>query len=128
MSLALFGAFVTRVRSVHPSFTVDILQPFQFSGLLIGSMLPYAFSALTMKSVGKAALAMVAEVRRQFREIPGIMEGTGQPDYERCVSISTVSSLREMILPGCLVIGSPLVVGFIMGTGALAGMLVNDEK
>jgi len=123
VSLALFGAFVTRVKGVHPTFTVDILEPFQFSGLLIGSMLPYAFSALTMKSVGKAALAMVAEVRRQFREIPGIMEGTGQPDYERCVSISTVSSLREMILPGVLVMCSPLVIGFFMGTGALAGML-----
>jgi Na+/H+-translocating membrane pyrophosphatase len=69
----------------------------------MGAMLPYAFSALTMKSVGKAALAMVEEVRRQFLEIPGIMEGTGQPDYERCVAISTQSSLREMILPGVLV-------------------------
>jgi len=123
VSLALFGAFVTRVRGVHPNFKVDILQPFQFCGLLIGAMLPYAFSALTMKSVGKAALAMVEEVRRQFLEIPGIMEGTGQPDYERCVAISTQSSLREMILPGVLVMGSPLVVGFIMGTGALAGLL-----
>jgi H(+)-translocating pyrophosphatase len=102
VSLALFGAYVTRVRAVHPAFTVDILQPFQFCGLLIGAMLPYAFSALTMKSVGKAALAMVEEVRRQFLEIPGIMEGTGQPDYERCVKISTESSLREMILPGVI--------------------------
>jgi len=122
VSLALFGAFVTRVRVANPSFSVDILQPFQFCGLLIGAMLPYAFSALTMKSVGKAALAMVEEVRRQFVEIPGIMEGTGQPDYERCVQISTVSSLREMILPGVLVMGSPLVVGFFLGTGALAGI------
>eukprot|EP00173_Palmaria_palmata_P000265 Plantae.Rhodophyta-Palmaria_palmata.ctg1122.p1 GENE.Plantae.Rhodophyta-Palmaria_palmata.ctg1122~~Plantae.Rhodophyta-Palmaria_palmata.ctg1122.p1 ORF type:complete len:474 (+),score=106.76 Plantae.Rhodophyta-Palmaria_palmata.ctg1122:164-1423(+) len=123
VSLALFGAFVTRVRNVHENFSVDILQPFQFCGLLIGSMLPYAFSALTMKSVGKAALAMVEEVRRQFLEIPGIMEGTGQPDYERCVAISTESSLREMILPGVLVMGSPLVVGFVLGPGALAGLL-----
>jgi Na+/H+-translocating membrane pyrophosphatase len=105
VSLALFGAFVTRVRArAAPTRT----SPSTFcsrsssAGLLIGAMLPYAFSALTMKSVGKAALAMVAEVRRQFREIPGIMEGTGQPDYERCVKISTESSLREMILPGVI--------------------------
>jgi H(+)-translocating pyrophosphatase len=132
VSLALFGAYVTRVKAAvaydptRPVFTVDILQPFQFCGLLIGAMLPYAFSALTMKSVGKAALAMVEEVRRQFLEIPGIMEGTGQPDYERCVKISTESSLREMILPGVLVLGSPIVVGFIMGPAALAGLLAGS--
>jgi len=85
VSLALFGAFVTRVKLQ----TVNILTPEVFFGLLLGAMLPYWFSAMTMKSVGKAALAMVEEVRRQFREIPGLMEGTNKPDYKKCVEIST---------------------------------------
>ena len=85
VSLALFGAFVTKAGIVG----VDIMKPFSFFGLLVGAMLPYAFSAMTMKSVGIAANAMVVEVRRQFREIPGLMEGTGKADYSTCVAIST---------------------------------------
>jgi len=131
VSLALFGAFVTRVQNakspsgslLYPNFNVDILKPMQFAGLLVGAMLPYFFSAMTMKSVGKAALAMVEEVRRQFREIPGIMEGTEQPDYERCVAISTTSSLKEMIPPAILVMGAPIAVGFLAGVECLAGLL-----
>jgi inorganic pyrophosphatase len=119
VSLALFGAFVTVVKLK----TVDILQPFQFAGLLVGSMLPYWFSALTMKSVGKAALAMVEEVRRQFTTYPKILEGTQDPSYSQCVDISTAASLREMIPPGALVILSPLVVGYLFGVEALAGLL-----
>jgi inorganic pyrophosphatase len=126
VSLALFGAFVTRVQAVDTNFTVNILEPLQFSGLLVGAMLPYWFSAMTMKSVGKAALAMVEEVRRQFRDIPGIMEGTGLPDYESCVAISTKSSLHEMIAPGVLVMGTPIVVGFLLGTSALSGVLAGS--
>jgi len=122
VSLALFGAFTTRVGIVH----VDILQPYAFSGLLVGAMLPYWFSAMTMKSVGKAALAMVEEVRQQFREIKGIMEGTTKPDYRRCVEISTKASLREMILPGCLVLLTPIVVGGFFGPLALCGVLAGN--
>ena len=87
-------------------------------------MLPFLFSALTMTAVGRAAKEIVLEVRRQFKEIPGIMEGTAQPDYARCVDISTRSALREMILPGVLAVASPLLVGFILGKEALAGMLI----
>jgi len=119
VSLALFGAFVTVVKLGE----VDILQPFQFAGLLIGAMLPYWFSAMTMKSVGKAALAMVAEVRRQFLENPRILEGLEDPSYSLCVDISTAASLREMIPPGALVMLTPLIVGFLFGPQALAGVL-----
>lgn len=119
VSLALFGAYVTKANIV----AVNILQPFQFFGLLVGSMLPYWFSAMTMKSVGKAALAMVEEVRRQFREIPGLMEGEAKPEYAKCVAISTQASLREMLAPGALVMFTPLVVGFLIGVDALSGVL-----
>lgn len=94
-----------------------------FCGLLIGAMLPYWFSAMTMKSVGDAALAMVEEVRRQFQTIAGLMEGTAEPDYKRCVAISTDASLREMIAPGALVMLTPIIVGTFFGTRALAGLL-----
>lgn len=86
-------------------------------------MLPYWFSAMTMKSVGKAALAMVEEVRRQFRTIPGLMEGTTKPDYKRCVQISTDASIKEMIPPGALVMLTPLIVGTLFGVETLAGLL-----
>jgi len=120
VSLALFGAFVTTVDLADVG--VDILQPFQFSGLLVGAMLPYWFSAMTMKSVGKAALDMVVEVRNQFK-IPGVLQGTVKPDYARCVAISTAASLREMIAPACLVILTPILVGFLFGVRCLAGLL-----
>lgn len=94
-----------------------------FCGLLVGAMLPYWFSAMTMKSVGDAALAMVEEVRRQFATISGLMEGTADPDYKRCVAISTDASLREMIAPGALVMLSPIIVGTVFGVQALAGLL-----
>merc|ERR1712096_48682 len=101
-----------------------ILDPLLFSGLLIGAMLPYIFTAMTMKSVGKAALAMVNEVRDQFRNNPGIMEGTQKPDYEKCIMISTTASLREMVAPASLVILTPIIVGFLIGTRFLTGVLV----
>jgi K(+)-stimulated pyrophosphate-energized sodium pump len=93
-------------------------------GILIGAVLPYVFSSMTMTAVGKAAFEIVMEVRRQFREIPGLMEGTGRPDYKTCVAISTQSALREMILPGAIAVIAPLLVGYILGAEALAGMLV----
>lgn len=119
VSLALFGGFVTQGEVNQ----VDLLDPFVFAGLLVGAMLPYWFSAMTMKSVGVAALAMVKEVRRQFKEIPGIMERVNPPDYESCVKISTDASLREMLPPGALVIITPIVTGLCFGKLALAGLL-----
>ncbi|WIA41962.1 hypothetical protein OEZ86_009266 [Tetradesmus obliquus] len=121
VSLALFGAYITRAKI--DLLESSILDPKVFAGLLVGAMLPYWFSAMTMKSVGKAALAMVEEVRRQFNTINGLMEGTARPDYSRCVKISTDSSLREMIPPGALVMLSPIIAGALFGTRTLAGML-----
>eukprot|EP01026_Neomeris_dumetosa_P074041 TRINITY_DN7679_c0_g1_i2.p1 TRINITY_DN7679_c0_g1~~TRINITY_DN7679_c0_g1_i2.p1 ORF type:complete len:741 (-),score=176.99 TRINITY_DN7679_c0_g1_i2:348-2570(-) len=119
VSLALFGAYVTRSKLTN----INILTPEVFFGLLLGAMLPYWFSAMTMKSVGKAALAMVEEVRRQFHEIPGLMEGVNKPDYKKCVEISTRASLREMVPPGILVMGTPLIMGIFFGNETLAGVL-----
>ena len=121
VSLALFGAYVTRAKI--DLINSSILDPKVFAGLLVGAMLPFWFSAMTMKSVGKAALAMVQEVRRQFNETPGLMEGTTRPDYSRCVEISTDSSLREMIAPGALVMLTPIIAGSLFGTRCLAGVL-----
>jgi len=130
VSLALFGAYVTRIQTVSevdgiPQVlqTVNIMKAFPFAGLLVGAMLPYWFSAMTMKSVGKAALAMVEEVRRQFKDIPGLMEGEADPDYKRCVQISTQASLHEMLAPGALVMLTPLIIGFVFGVEALSGLL-----
>jgi hypothetical protein len=119
VSLALFGAYVSRAGIA----VVDVIQPKEFVGLLVGAMLPYWFSAMTMKSVGKAALAMVEEVRRQFRTISGLMEGTAKPDYKRCVQISTDASIKEMIPPGALVMLTPIIVGTLFGVETLAGLL-----
>lgn len=128
VSLALFGAFVSRAAIS----TVDVLTPKVFIGLIVGAMLPYWFSAMTMKSVGKAALKMVEEVRRQFKTIPGLMEGTAKPDYATCVKISTDASLKEMIPPGALVMLTPLIVGTLFGvetlSGVLAGALVSGVQ
>ena len=119
-ALALIGAYMQSAGME----VLDVLQPTVLPGILIGAMLPFLFSALTMTAVGKAAKEIVLEVRRQFREIPGLMEGTGKPDYATCVDISTRSALREMILPGVLAVLSPLLIGFILGKDALAGMLI----
>lgn len=124
VSLALFGAFVTRAGISFKD--ASILDPKIFPGLLVGAMLPFWFSAQTMKSVGKAALAMVEEVRHQFHTIPGIMEGTGRPNYSHCVEISTQASLREMVGPGILVMGTPIIVGTLFGVKALAGLLAGS--
>ena len=103
--------------------TVDILTAPVVAGVLIGGMLPFLFSAMTMSSVGKAANKMIDEVRRQFREKPGILQGTDKPDHKACVSISTQAALHEMILPGVLAVVTPLLVGFLLGSAALGGML-----
>jgi len=124
VGLALFGAFIKRTN-LDPA-DVSILSPLIFAFLLIGAMIPYWFSALTMKSVGMAANEMVKEVKRQFDTIPGLLEGTaghGPPDHARCIEISTNASLREMILPGVLVMSTPILTGIFFGTDAVAGLL-----
>jgi len=133
-SLALFAAFLTSadalMREENPGYdllaSINLLDPVVFVSLFMGAVLPFLFTAMTMKSVGKAAFDMIEEVRRQFREIPGLMEGTGKPDYAQCVAISTQAALREMIPPGLLIMGSPLVVGFLFGVPAVAGMLAGS--
>jgi K(+)-stimulated pyrophosphate-energized sodium pump len=119
-ALALIAAYVTAAKIGN----LDILGPTMLPGLLIGAMMPYLFSALTMMAVGKAAHEIVLEVRRQFHEIPGLMEGTGKPDYAACVGISTESALREMIVPGALAVVVPIIVGHVLGKEALAGLLI----
>jgi K(+)-stimulated pyrophosphate-energized sodium pump len=118
-ALALFAAYVT--------FTgingINIFEAKVLAALFIGSMIPVLFSALAMNSVGKAAMFMVDEVRRQFREIPGIMEGTGKPEYGKCVEISTKAALREMMLPGVIVVVTPVLVGLLMGAEALGAYM-----
>ncbi len=126
-SLALFAAFITAAENLQGEpITVSLLDPLVYTSVFIGAVLPFLFTAMTMKSVGKAAFDMIAEVRRQFQTIPGIMEGTGQPDYAECVAISTKAALREMIAPGILIMGTPLVAGFLFGVEAVAGILVGS--
>ncbi len=126
-SLALFAAFITASASLRgEAITMSLLDPLVYTSLFIGAVLPFLFTAMTMKSVGRAAFDMIAEVRRQFRTIPGIMEGTGQPDYAECVAISTRAALREMIAPGVLIMGTPLVAGFLFGVEAVAGILAGS--
>ncbi len=123
-SLALFAAYVGVIN--HNGYTlsgIDIYKADVLAGLFIGGMIPFIFSSLAIAAVGRAAMSMVEEVRRQFREIPGIMEGTGKPEYEKCVAISTQASIREMILPGAITIISPILIGFIFGPEVLGGFL-----
>ncbi len=122
-ALALFSAYTT---AVGLSEGINILRADVIMGLLIGGMLPYLFSAMTMEAVGKAAFQMIEEVRRQFKEIPGIMEEKAKPDYARCVDISTAAALKEMIIPGLLAIVAPLAVGLIFGKEALGGLLAGS--
>jgi len=123
VSLALFGAFVTRAGIAERG--VNILEPITFAGLLVGAMLPYWFFAMTMKSVGLAANQMVDNIREQFAD-GGIMAGTKEPDYQQCVKISTDASLREMIAPGALVMLSPCIVGVVFGVEAVCGLLAGS--
>jgi K(+)-stimulated pyrophosphate-energized sodium pump len=118
-ALALFAAYVTftGIDGIN-IFKADVL-----AALFIGGMIPVVFSALAMRSVGKAAMEMVKEVRRQFKEIPGIMEGTGEPEYGKCVDISTKAALREMMLPGAITIIAPVIIGFVMGPEALGSYM-----
>ena len=118
-ALALFSAYAHTVNLK----VIDLLNPVTLVGLFIGATLPFVFGALTMESVGKAAYQMIEEVRRQFREIPGLLEGKATADYRKCVDISTAAALHEMMLPGILAIIAPIAMGFLFGTEALGGMV-----
>jgi K(+)-stimulated pyrophosphate-energized sodium pump len=118
-SLALFAAFVGVAGIEH----IDIYKANVLAGLFVGGMIPFIFSALCISAVGRAAMAMVEEVRRQFREIPGIMEYKAKPEYEKCVAISTKASIREMVAPGLIALITPIIVGFIFGPEVLGGLL-----
>ena len=118
-ALALFAAFV----GIAKIDGIDIYRADVLAGLFVGAMIPFIFSSLAIRAVGQAAMAMVEEVRRQFRTIPGIMEGTGKPEYEKCVAISTDASIKKMMLPGAIALISPLIIGFIFGPQVLGGFL-----
>ena len=121
-ALALFMSYAQAVNLE----AINILDSNVTIGILIGGMLPFLFSAMTMESVSKAAYSMIEEVRRQFRTIPGIMEGTGKPDYTSCVAISTTAALKEMMVPGIMAVVVPVIVGLLLGTAALGGLLAGS--
>ncbi len=126
-ALALFTAYIKAVSSITgEELKLDIMDPQVLAGLLIGGVVPFIFAADTMKAVGKAAFAVVEEVRRQFREIKGLMEGTAKADYARCVDITTQNALREMVLPGILAVLIPIGVGAILGPKTLGGLLAGS--
>jgi K(+)-stimulated pyrophosphate-energized sodium pump len=118
-ALAMFSAY----RQAVGLEVVNLLEPKVLVGLLLGSMLPFLFSALAMNAVGRAAFSMIEEVRRQFREISGLLEGTAKADYRRCVDISTAAAIREMVVPGLIAVASPVAIGFVGGTEMLGGLL-----
>ena len=121
-ALALFASYNEAVQLTG----IDVSRPEVVAGMFIGGMLPFLFSALTMDAVGTAANDMIQEVRRQFKEIPGIMEGKAQPDYNKCVDISTTAALREMIIPGILAVVSPVLIGILLGPESLGGLLAGS--
>lgn len=121
-ALALFASYTQAVGLK----SIDVTKPQVVAGMFIGGMLPFLFSALTMEAVGNAANDMIQEVRHQFKTIPGIMEGTGKPDYRKCVDISTKAALRQMIVPGLLAVIVPVVVGILIGAEALGGLLAGS--
>ena len=123
-ALALFSAYTQAVNLEE--IGIDISKPIVVIGFLLGGAVPFLVAALTISSVGKAANKMVEEIRRQFREIPGLMEGTGKPDSARCVDISTKAALREMILPGLIAVFFPVIVGFGLGKESLGGLLAGS--
>ena len=125
-ALALFSSFTQVLQQKGIDTIINITEPVVIIGLFIGGLLPFVFSALTMSAVGKAAFKMVEEVRRQFKEIPGIMEGTTKADHKKCIDISTASALKEMIIPSLLAIVVPILVGLVLGVKALGGLIVGS--
>ncbi len=122
-ALAIIAAFVATVKKNNPEFSLELSEPMVIVGLFIGGTIPFLVAALTMTAVGDAAFAMINEIRRQFKEIPGLMEGTADPDSAKCVDIATTAALKKMILPGIIAVCTPPAVGLIIGAEALGGML-----
>ncbi|MCG8667848.1 MAG: sodium-translocating pyrophosphatase [Pseudomonadales bacterium] len=125
-ALAVISAFVANVSIHTENFSLSLDQPLVLVGLFLGGMLPFLFSSMTMTAVGDAAGEMIVEIRRQFHEITGLMEGTAKPDYERCTAIATNAALKRMVIPGLLAITSPIVVGFSLGPEAVGGLLAGS--
>ena len=125
-ALALIAAYRDQISIVAPdmNLAVSLMNPAVLVGLFIGGMLPFVFSAMTMQAVGRAAEKIVEEVRRQFKEIPGLMEGKAKPDYASCVGLCTAAAQREMVPPALLAIVAPIVVGVLLGVEGVAGLLV----
>ena len=122
-ALAIIAAFVETVQVNNADFSLELSDPIVLVGLFIGGTVPFLIASITMTAVGEAAFDMINEIRRQFREIPGLLEGTAEPDTARCVDIATTAALRRMILPGAIAVGTPVVVGFGLGAAALGGTL-----
>jgi K(+)-stimulated pyrophosphate-energized sodium pump len=122
-ALAIIAAFVETVSLHHEGFSLSLNEPLVLIGLFIGGIFPFLVASLTMTAVGDAAFEMIKEIRRQFREIPGLMEGKAEPDHARCVEIATTAALKKMVLPGVLAVAAPVVVGFGLGAESLGGML-----
>ena len=122
-ALAIIAAFVQTVSLNKPDFSLELSEPLVIVGLFIGGTIPFLVSALTMTAVGDAAFAMINEIRRQFKEIPGLMEGTADPDSAKCIDIATTAALKKMLLPGVIAVCAPPAVGFLIGAQALGGML-----
>ena len=123
-SLVLYVTFVEVLRVNGINLVLDVTNPKVLVGIFLGGLLPFVFAALLMTAVGKTAIKIVNEVRRQFKEIKGLMQGKAKPDYERCIQISTDGALREMIAPGLIAVLAPILVGVFLGTEALGGLLV----
>jgi K(+)-stimulated pyrophosphate-energized sodium pump len=122
-ALAIIAAYVETVTLNNPNFSLEITNPMVLVGMFIGGTIPFLIAAITMTAVGEAAFDMINEIRRQFREIPGLLEGTAEPDTARCIDIATTAALRRMILPGAIAVLAPVVVGFALGAESLGGML-----
>lgn len=124
-ALALIASFIVQVKFIAPdfAFNLDITNPPVLVGLFLGGVLPFLFAAMTMSAVGRSAQSIVQEVRRQFREITGLMDGRAEPDYETCVDICTRSAQKEMLPPAVIAVAAPILVGIVLGVNGVAGML-----
>ena len=122
-ALAIITAYVETIASKIDGFTLELGDPMVLAGMFLGGILPFLIASITMTAVGDAAFDMIKEIRRQFREIKGLMEGEAEPDTARCIDIATTAALKKMILPGVLAVAAPVVIGVILGPAALGGML-----